>query len=206
MKSWGVQVDELVDAGMYAEALALLNSIDPAVLPDKVCQINLGIAPPLTLPPPEERRTSLVKSLDAVSQFRAGEYDRALDLFVELNINPAKVISLYPETVSGRLSVPREQWIQLFGGPATRAVKEASSSSSGSSNSSEHGGNVDEPILSGQPVASAVGVLSRLKNPLDAIRPSGSKDPETASIVSKRDKPRTGQFSVSPNVLLADVP
>lgn len=37
MKSWGVQVDELVDAGMYAEALALLNSIDPAVLPDKVC-------------------------------------------------------------------------------------------------------------------------------------------------------------------------
>lgn len=37
MKSWGVQVDELVDAGMYAEALALLNSIDPAVLLDKVC-------------------------------------------------------------------------------------------------------------------------------------------------------------------------
>ena len=37
MKSWGVQVDELVDAGMYAEALALLNSIDSAVLPDKVC-------------------------------------------------------------------------------------------------------------------------------------------------------------------------
>jgi hypothetical protein len=37
MKSWGLQVDELVDAGMYAEALALLNSIDAAVLPDKVC-------------------------------------------------------------------------------------------------------------------------------------------------------------------------
>ena len=140
-----------------------------------------------------------------MSQFRAGEYDHALDLFVELNINPAKVISLYPETVSGRLSVPRERWIQLFGGPATKAVKEASSSSA-SSNSSEHGGNVDEPILSGQPVASTVGVLSKLKNPLDAIRPSGSKDPETASIVSKRDRPRTGPFFVFPNILLADVP
>lgn len=168
--------------------------------------MNLEIAPPLTLSPLEERRTSLVKSLDAVSHFRADEYDRALDLFVELNINPAKVISLYPETVSGRLSVPREQWIQLFGGPAARVMKEASSSSSTSSNSSEHGGIVDEPIPSGQPVASTVGVLSRLKNPLDAIRPSGSKDPETASIVSKKDKPRTGPLSVSPNVLLVDVP
>jgi hypothetical protein len=132
-----------------------------------------------------------------VSQFQAGEYDRALDLFVELNINPAKVISLYPEAVSGRLSVPQGQWIQLFGGPATKVVKEASSSSSASSNASEHGGNVDEPILSGQPVSSTASVLSKLKNPLDAIRPSGSKDPETASIVSKRDRPRTGQFTVS---------
>ncbi|KAN0132921.1 hypothetical protein V8E53_009286 [Lactarius tabidus] len=188
MKSWGVQVDELVDAGMYAEALALLNSIDPAVLPDK------------------ERRTTLVKSLDAVSQFQAGEYDRALDLFVELNINPAKVISLYPEAVSGRLSVPQGQWIQLFGGPATKVVKEASSSSSASSNASEHGGNVDEPILSGQPVSSTASVLSKLKNPLDAIRPSGSKDPETASIVSKRDRPRTDNFARSVEGLLRYLP
>jgi hypothetical protein len=142
-----------------------------------------------------------------VSQFQAGEYDRALDLFVELNINPAKVISLYPETVSGRLSVPREQWIPLFGGPATRVGKEASSSSSSpSSNSSEHGGNVDEPMLSGQPVSSTAGMLSKLKNPLDAIRPSGSKDPETSSIFSKRDKPRTGSFTVFPIALLIDVP
>ncbi|KAH9177407.1 hypothetical protein EDB89DRAFT_1542390 [Lactarius sanguifluus] len=188
MKSWGVQVDELVNAEMYAEALTLLNSIDPAVLPDK------------------ERRTSLVKSLDAVSRFRAGQYDRALDLFVELNINPAKVISLYPETVSGRLSVPQERWIQLFGGPATKGVKEASSSSSSSSSSSEHGSNVDEPMLSGPPVAPTVGVLSKLKNPLDVIRPSGSKDPETASIISKRDKPRTDNFTRSVEGLLRYLP
>jgi Vam6/Vps39-like protein vacuolar protein sorting-associated protein 39 len=36
MKPWGEQVNELIDAGAYAEALALVNSIDPAVLPDKV--------------------------------------------------------------------------------------------------------------------------------------------------------------------------
>jgi Vam6/Vps39-like protein vacuolar protein sorting-associated protein 39 len=36
MKPWGEQVNELIDAGAYAEALALVNSIDAAVLPDKV--------------------------------------------------------------------------------------------------------------------------------------------------------------------------
>lgn len=37
MKSWGEQVDELIGAGKYAEALALLYTIDAALLPDKVC-------------------------------------------------------------------------------------------------------------------------------------------------------------------------
>jgi hypothetical protein len=36
MKLWGEQVDELIDAGTYAEALALISNIDAAVLPDKV--------------------------------------------------------------------------------------------------------------------------------------------------------------------------
>lgn len=139
-----------------------------------------------------------------MSQFQEGEYDRALDLFVELNINPAKVISLYPEAVSGRLSVPRDQWIPLFGGPTARVRKEAPSSSA-SSNSSEHGGNVDESTVSGQPVSSTAGVLSKLKNPLDAIRPSGSKDPETTSIFSKRDRPRIGLFPVFRITPLANV-
>jgi hypothetical protein len=37
MKSWGEQVDELIDAGKYAEALAFLDNIDAVLLPDKVC-------------------------------------------------------------------------------------------------------------------------------------------------------------------------
>jgi Vam6/Vps39-like protein vacuolar protein sorting-associated protein 39 len=36
IKSWGDQVDELIHAEKYAEALALLNIIDAALLPDKV--------------------------------------------------------------------------------------------------------------------------------------------------------------------------
>jgi hypothetical protein len=39
--------------------------------------------------------------------------------FIQLDITPAKVISLYPaDTVSGPLHVPQDGWIQAFGGPA----------------------------------------------------------------------------------------
>jgi Vam6/Vps39-like protein vacuolar protein sorting-associated protein 39 len=36
MKTWGEQVDEMVSDGAYADALALLDSLDVAILPDKV--------------------------------------------------------------------------------------------------------------------------------------------------------------------------
>jgi hypothetical protein len=45
MKPWGEQVDELVDAGKYAEALALLDTIDAALLPDKVPNQYLRMTP-----------------------------------------------------------------------------------------------------------------------------------------------------------------
>ena len=39
-----------------------------------------------------------------------------MDTFLVYNINPALVISLYPiETISGKLHVPRDQWMSLFG-------------------------------------------------------------------------------------------
>ncbi|KAF8486196.1 hypothetical protein DFH94DRAFT_623079 [Russula ochroleuca] len=183
MKPWGEQVDELIDAGKYAGALALLDIIDAALLPDK------------------DRRTSLTKALDAVSQFRTGEFDPALDLFVTLNINPAKVISLYPQSISGRLSVPHEQWIQMFGGPTPKAPREATSSSS---SSSEHGGDIEEPALSGQTVALA-GKVGKLKTPHDGI-PPGLKDSDTASITSKKVKPRKDTFSRSIESLLQYLP
>ena len=36
MKSWAEQIDELVQDGQYADALALLDVIEEAALPDKV--------------------------------------------------------------------------------------------------------------------------------------------------------------------------
>jgi Vam6/Vps39-like protein vacuolar protein sorting-associated protein 39 len=203
MKPWGEQVDELIDAGKYAEALALLDIIDVALLPDKVHTHQSTRDSLLILPSLKDKRTSLTKALDAVSRFRAGEFDRALELFVKLNINPAKVISLYPESISGRLSVPRDQWIQMFGGPTPKAAREATSSSS--SSSSELDGDVEEPA--GQTVGST-GKIGKAKNPLEEIRASGFKDSDTASITSigKKEKPRKGpDIVISHDVLFSEI-
>jgi hypothetical protein len=203
MKPWGEQADELIDAGKYAQALALLDVIDVALLPDKVHTHLSAHDSLLMLVSLKDKRTNLTKALDAVSQFRAGEFDRALDLFVKLNINPAKVISLYPESISGRLSVPRDQWIQMFGGPTPKAAREAISSSS--SSSSEHGGDVEE--LAGQTVGST-GKVGKPKNPLEEIRASSLKDSDTASITStgKKAKPRKGpHIVVSYDVLFDEI-
>jgi hypothetical protein len=203
MKPWGEQADELIDAGKYAEALALLDIIDVALLPDKVHTHQSAPESLLMLVSLKDKRTSLTKALDAVSRFRAGEFDRALELFVKLNINPAKVISLYPESISGRLSVPHDQWIQMFGGPTPKAAREAISSSS--SSSSERGGDVEEPA--GQTVGST-GKVGKPKNPLEEIRASGFKDSDTASITStgKKEKPRKGpHIVVSYDVLFNEI-
>jgi Vam6/Vps39-like protein vacuolar protein sorting-associated protein 39 len=43
MKPWAEQIDELVLAGQYADALALLDTLDEAVLPDKARQALLTL-------------------------------------------------------------------------------------------------------------------------------------------------------------------
>ncbi|KAH7097488.1 hypothetical protein BKA62DRAFT_716172 [Auriculariales sp. MPI-PUGE-AT-0066] len=98
MRPWGAQIDELVDAGKYPDALALLETLDATALPDQVA------------------RRRHIRALLAVSYFMRGDFDFAIDIFLELDVNPAKVVSLYPVSVAGRFATPRERWIELFGG------------------------------------------------------------------------------------------
>ncbi|KAI0067184.1 hypothetical protein BV25DRAFT_1959388 [Artomyces pyxidatus] len=186
MKSWSDQINELIETGLYSDALALLETIDSAVLPDK------------------DRSRSVIQALYAVSQFQAGDFDTALDAFMQLNINPAKVFALYPESVSGRLSVPRDQWIQLFGGPPTKAKKEPVASDSGNMTDGSDEGTENPPAVSQSPPSG--GLMSKFKNPLDAIRPSGPKDPETASIASKKGGRLQDEYSRSVESLLKYLP
>ncbi|KAL1752471.1 hypothetical protein FB107DRAFT_219865 [Schizophyllum commune] len=106
MKPWAQQLDELVAEGEYVSALALLEEVEESVLEDK------------------PQRRSLIKALNAVAQFKAGQYDDAILAFLSLDVNPAKVVALYPPEISGRLAVPKEEWIPLFGGPESSAAGE----------------------------------------------------------------------------------
>jgi hypothetical protein len=99
LKPWREQVDELVRAGKYADALALLGVV--SVQPDDP--------------------TRHIQGLRAVQLFQEGQFEKAIEMFLELDMNPAKVIALYPESISGRLAAPRDKWIELFGGEKKEA-------------------------------------------------------------------------------------
>ncbi|TRM64266.1 hypothetical protein BD626DRAFT_556986 [Schizophyllum amplum] len=206
MKTWVQQLDELMQAGEYGNALALLETLDEGVLPDK-----------------DQRRT-LIKALNAVSQLRAGQYDDAIVAFLSLDVNPAKVIAMYPPSISGRLAVPQEEWISLFGGPDGSAGGETKSTGSGQETKSTGSGSaptVSEgattttvpPTSSTESLAQQVekapmtharkaslATESRFESVRRRLRPAsiiGSDDDDTASIRSqKRAQPDDTRRSV----------
>jgi len=145
-----------------------------------------------------------------VSQFRAAKFDEAIDTFIDLDFNPAKVVALYPESVASRLSVPQESWITLYGGPTPLDDEQSSLKTT-----SEQGHDTDTAGADKDPatdkdaapaqrgheraaaqildsMASTTGSVSgRLKRTglagLGAFLPSGfGRDDDTASISSKK--------------------
>ncbi|PCH42287.1 rab guanyl-nucleotide exchange factor [Wolfiporia cocos MD-104 SS10] len=183
MKSWSEQVDELVEGGMYADALALLDTIEEAVLPDK------------------DRRIRLVRALHAVSQFRAGRFDDAVNTFIELDINPAKVVALYPESVAGRLSVPQDDWIPLFGGPAKPAPATPS-------DEQQREGSITSPTTTTAPQrppsprGSVRTSLRGLESIISPISSSFPRDEETASVIGRRRERPKDDFHRSIETLM----
>lgn len=97
MHGWGQQINELVEQGEFEEALGLLDSVDNVILEDK-----------------DERRAH-VQSLFALALFADERFDEAIEMFMELDTNPAKVIALYPAAVAGELSRSRDEWFPIFG-------------------------------------------------------------------------------------------
>jgi hypothetical protein len=58
------------------------------------------------------------RKLNALAAFSKEKWETAVEEFIQLDIAPAKVVSLYPaDTVSGPLHMPQENWVQVFGGP-----------------------------------------------------------------------------------------
>jgi Vam6/Vps39-like protein vacuolar protein sorting-associated protein 39 len=132
-------------------------------------------------------RRTRIRALNAVSEFRASKFDSAIDTFLELDLNPAKVIALYPESVAGRLSVPQEGWIPLFGGPAPTTSDDASvSSDKGSQEQTSSPAVVLDALIA--PAESIRSRLGRTGLGLGVFLPSSAsatKEPDTASLSGK---------------------
>ena len=127
----------------------------------------------------QEQRRTRIRALNAVSQFREKKFDNAINTFIELDLNPAKVVALYPEAVAGRLSVPQSGWIPLYGGPDL-----ADDTSSQSSDIPAK----DDQELPPQPDSSSqtTGTIrGRLKVGLGGLIAPGTRDDDTASITGK---------------------
>ena len=123
--------------------------------------------------------------------FSKGHYDEAINIFLELDTNPAKVVALYPEAVSGRLCVPRNEWISLFGGKDTLTRKMSGSVDSHTAEASEtpatgagtSGGsvpdgsskvNTPEPDVVPAPAAEAATAPSEVSSTGDRARDPGT--------------------------------
>jgi hypothetical protein len=140
----------------------------------------------------QDQRRTRIRALNAVAQFRASKFDAAIDTFIELDFNPAKVVALYPESVSGRLSVPQEGWIPLYGGPS----EEDHALSEGLQESDKDISSQEKPIDNLASGTGSVGGRLR-KTGLGMFMPSLDKDDDSASVRAAR-QPLHGVFSRLP--------
>ena len=121
--------------------------------------------------------------------FKDGKYDEAIDIFIELDTNPALVVSLYPESIAGRLSTLEKDWITLFGGPKEDipAIQESISLEEAKvteePQKSEGG---DQPTSTSTSTAPPSGATPTLRGYLPQLMRSAAKDDDTASIASRR--------------------
>ena len=196
MQSWGQQVDELVSSGSYVEALTLLDTVDPIMMPDKACYIFLPLSRSNTAI--QDRRQTQIKTLHAVALFDEGNFDDAINTFIELDINPAKVVALYPDSIAGRLSTPREKWFELHGGqpPPNFIQIESSGATLPHESSNVTAAELPEPTGASPAQVAPGNFRGKWMAGFDRLVPSGAgqKDDDTVSVSGKvKDKPAGGK-------------
>lgn len=100
-QTWTTQIDQLISVGEYEEALALLQSLD-----------NAEFAVPKSIELAKRLRMLVGLSLFLDKK----KYDAAVDIFIEENVNPAKVVALFPKHIAGKLHCEREEIEEIWGG------------------------------------------------------------------------------------------
>lgn len=122
----------------------------------------------------QETRRSKIRTLHAVRLFKEGDFDNAINMFIDLDVNPAKVVALFPETVSGRLHVPPDRWIVLFGGHQRTEAEKTDKLSTAIQRA--------RSPVAGQTPSPSSSAPTRGENPLDATRRGGVRENDTGSV------------------------
>jgi hypothetical protein len=104
--SYDAQIDELVSAQKYDEAISVLEILEDALLRDK------------------EGRIREVKMLKAQTLFDARRYRESLDLFTEVAAPPERVVRLYPKVIAGELSTIPEPELEEDSGKEEAEAKD----------------------------------------------------------------------------------
>ncbi|KAG2131405.1 uncharacterized protein EDB93DRAFT_1255512 [Suillus bovinus] len=123
--------------------------------------------------------------------------------FFALDLNPAKVIALYPECIAGRLSVSPDNWISLFGGPVNQQSLAPQNDDAISTKSLNEGNESKEKLLkksgsSAMPVRAAV---HRGTAFVALLSSSKDKDDDVVSISGKKKVKQVDDFSRSVDAL-----
>ncbi|KAI8148423.1 vacuolar sorting protein 39 domain 2-domain-containing protein [Fennellomyces sp. T-0311] len=206
--SFSTQIDQLVEKQEYQEAVSLLDQIDAVLVENK------------------EEKLRMIRTLYAHDLFRHGEYDTALALFQELDTDPADVIRLYPDMISGSLaSQPPQQDIEeeLLSSPVLRAntkkrlddeasvsSRPASIVSSRSKTTNKSQKEVKEVPLTGLNLHDAVTYLIRfltekrqkLSKKLSSGSQQSSRDSASATAASNQEEEWLRQASLVDTALL----
>jgi hypothetical protein len=128
MNDWDSQFDEMIANGDYDEALNLLDTSSSVALKEPVRTSQSILIPRHktntdSVVLAQSKRRKNILTLHAVALFKRRARDQAIDAFIDLDINPAKVASLYPERISGRLARHSDAQEELFGGRGESVVR-----------------------------------------------------------------------------------
>ncbi len=112
--NYDAQIDSLVEAGHFDEAVSLLGMIEETLIEDK------------------NGRLREIKMLKAQKLFDEKQFRDALDLFSEVSAPPERVIKLYPEIIAGDLASKHEEAASTPSSP-TKGHKKTTSTASAAS-------------------------------------------------------------------------
>ncbi|BGP41330.1 Vacuolar morphoproteinsis protein 6 [Rhodotorula kratochvilovae] len=166
MEPWQAQLEELGEQGRWEEGIRLLRGSFDVISE--------------SLPPPLSRRLAILHSLHL---FETHRYALAIDAFIALDLNPARVVSLYPRAISGKLFLEHSAHEEVFGGRPQHKVAAALEAEEERRREEEERKKLEreqEAQAKGSPAASSP--AKRAKGPL--ANAAAAEDDDAASIRS----------------------